>query len=178
MSAPPSPHRALARYRHLVEDNDQAPPQFWACFADSDPARLLPLPRVGPSPRDALDGLAAAVRAGVLPPLRWVLFCAETYMATAGDPGAFDNLERGELTARAEIGMGGVEEAIIAHFAHADGRAWGAIQKFARRPALGAVAWQEVIIYDSDEGGPRGAIAEDLAIIVGAPIRPNKKEDA
>jgi hypothetical protein len=167
---PPTPERALARYRVAVEESDQAPPLLLGSFSDSAPAKALPIHRLGGSPRDVLDGMAAMVRNDALPPLHWVLFCSETYMATSEDPDVLKTIERGELTARAKIGMD-VDEAIIVQFAHSDGSTWAATQRFVRRPALGAVAWQEMIVFGADgdqaDSTPGGAISDDLTTIVG-----------
>lgn len=175
---PPELERALAMYRLRVEQSEALMPAELVAGASDGSSGVLPLRDVPvDSPRDALDLLAYGVKSGALEPLQWVLFACEGWTAESSAPGDLDSLEPGELGSRKAIGMAGVGEALMVHFAHANGDTWSVTQAFERKVALGAVAWGEVHVMTEYGRDITGAVPDALAILVGLEVRADAFEE-
>lgn len=158
---------AFETYRPHVEkvvelgvENTCAAPLLWVGFKDELIEQEL-LAEV--HPMDQLRALAWSVYTNALPAPDWIVFMTEGYSTTSDDVSQLAGVERGELQARHQIGMAGVDEGVWGHMAHRSGSRWLASQAYERDDDGRSLHWQE--LYEASKGG--GKTMRLLLTIVG-----------
>lgn len=128
----PSPEDALAQYRPLVEENDQAIPML--LLATDEGVELVAIQ--GGAPRDVLPAYTAHRAEQGEPPVLWAILTTEAWQRPV--QGFADRPGTGE-------------DIVVAVAVEPDGPGWSVIQKLQRTPA--GVVWEEPTVMDDRIGG-------------------------